>query len=101
EVEDGAEVDRERVLALPHEQAPGLAAAGDVDVVEVLAGIGGVVGNRLGADVVDRFVEGGVAAGGVGDRRAAAAAAVAAHDVDREGLVDVQRRGVRGTHDAG
>jgi len=90
QVEDGAQVDRERILALSHEEAAGLAAAGDVDRVDVLGGVTGVVGNRLHADVVHRLVEGGAAAGGVGQRATCTLATVAALHLDREGLGELQ-----------
>ena len=47
----------ERVLALADEQLRAGGAARDVDVVDVLLGVGRVVGDRLDADVVDRLVE--------------------------------------------
>ena len=91
QVENDAEVDRERILALAHEQAARNCAPRDVHGIDVLGGIADVVGDRLGADVVDRLVERRRAGARVGQRRAGAGATVAANDVDGVALVDVER----------
>jgi hypothetical protein len=101
QVEDGAQVDRKGLLALADEQLGRHRAARNADVVDVLGGIARIVGNRLGADVVDRLVEGGTAADCVGDGGTLAGAAVAADDVDRVLLIDIQRCRVRGSDLAG
>lgn len=67
QVKHHTQADRKRVLALADEQFARQRATGDVHVVDMLVGIGLVVGNGLVADVVCRLVKGGRAAGGIGD----------------------------------
>ena len=103
EVKNRTQVDDKAFLALAHEHlALVLArrAAGNGDRVDVLARIGGVVRNRLDANVVDRFLE-SCAATGFDDGRNSAFAAVTAHDVDRVGFVDVQIAVVQVFHGTG
>ena len=89
-VEDGAQVDGKRVLALADKDLGRHRAAGQGDAVDVLSGIGRVVGNGLGADVVDRLVETGGPAAGVGGARLGAGASVATHHVERVAFTDIQ-----------
>ena len=93
QVEDRAQVDGKALLALAHEHLGGHRAAGDVDRVHVLRGVGLVgrrVAQRLVTDVVHRLLEGGGATRGLAQRSAAALAAVAAHHGHTVGFRDVE-----------
>ncbi len=76
QVEHRAEIHRETFLALADEGAA-VAATGNDDVVDVVAGIGFVVGDGFRADVVNRLAE--LCFSGIrGDRARVPAAAIAA-----------------------
>ena len=90
EIEHLAEVDGERLLALTDEQPAGLATR-NRHGVDVVGRVGGVVGDRLVADVVDGLREHRRvhAARGVRERPALIAP-IAANELDGIGLDDVQ-----------
>ncbi len=103
EVEDAAQIHRERFLALADEHAARLVATGDRHVIEKLARVSLIalrVAEGLGADEVVRLAEHIAAADDVRDGRALPLAAVAAHDVQRVRLVEVEQRAVVRAHRA-
>jgi hypothetical protein len=63
QIEGAAEIEKERILALTDEDLARRAAARDGDRIDEAGGVCGVVGNRLGADIVQRLGEGRAAGG--------------------------------------
>ena len=92
QVEDRAEIDRERILALADKHPSRRRAARNRDRMHMPGGVAGIVGNRLDADVVDRLGKGLAAGADLGQRLAGAGAAVAAHHLHGVGLGQLQVR---------
>ena len=96
QVEDRTEVDGKTFLALADEHFAGVLAgwtAGHFDFMNMLGGIrciSGGVAERLGADVIDRFLKAGGAVGQFGHVRHSALAAIAANDFQRVAFVQIQ-----------
>ena len=90
QIEGVTQIDDERVLSLPGEDAPGHAAARNADVIDICVGIGGVVGDRLLPDIGDRLYKSVSAGVGIDNRLRPTAAT----DRKRIALDDVQVRRV-------